>query len=136
MVTKRQYSLLGGEVTITVRYGWAIVQNIDHETAAVTVPSVTRWRMTFDLVSWHESYEDAMVTVSAFNLMGYTPDDWKAERTKRDRRKKKAGATPEQGGGDPAAVPRQIAAGPASPLVERLTAIITRATQGRVTAHG
>lgn len=127
-MTARKYSLLGGEVSITVRYGWAIIQNIEHQTAAITVPTIGRWRMQFDLVSWHETYDDAMAMVAAMHLSGMTPEDWKArKRRERKQAKKGSGAQPEGGGGEPL----QIEAGPPGEgsLTQRLAAALARASR-------
>jgi hypothetical protein len=126
-MTERRYSLIGEEMTITIRYGWAILQSMGDPRAALCAPTVTRWKVELELVSWHETYDDAFAAVLVMQAGNTTPDDWKAKKHGR-RRKKAQGEAAEQNGGGEAAEPLQISSGPRPPLSERLAAALSRAS--------
>jgi len=101
MTFRSRHPLLGENVSITVRYGFAIVSNGSGQRAALCLPTVTRHKIVLDYISWHRDESEAMATISAMNLAGITPESVR-EDMKRDRKRQKASRPaeePEGGGG-------------------------------------
>jgi hypothetical protein len=63
------------DLTVSVRYGWALLTETDTGRTALAVPTVTPERITFDIQGWHDSYDDAFLIVAAMNAADLTIED-------------------------------------------------------------
>jgi hypothetical protein len=63
------------DLTVSVRYGWALLTETDTGRTALAVPDVSPERITFDIQGWHDTYDDAFHAVAAMDAMGVTIHD-------------------------------------------------------------
>jgi hypothetical protein len=70
------------DIHITYRYGWALIEDTVSGRTALTIPSVDEGppqAMRFEVVGWHENYEDASYVVSMMEASDVTVADYLAQ---------------------------------------------------------
>lgn len=110
MPLRRKHPLLGENVAVTVRYGFAIVRNTAFDQAAICLPTVSRHRIVFDHISWHRTESEAMAVISAMNLAGITPEMVREDMKRERKRKKAQGAGAEPQSDEPSTIAEAISA--------------------------
>lgn len=72
------------DISITYRHGWALLEDLNTHRTALCIPRYVEGppqSLNFEIVGWHESYEDAMYVVSVMQAKELTIDDYLAANT-------------------------------------------------------